>query len=210
MRTVTIVTALTMLLAVCPSAGAQDPPPKIGPIAIDVRGSWVNMPGGAALAASRGMDEAELPAHGLGLESAVHVYPLKFHAVTFGLGGQLLLIRSTSSPDAPLRSATGQMTSVAPQLSLNFGTGDGWSYISGGYGVTRWSLRPDGAPAVAADEAWVSTVDYGAGARWFAKPHLAFHFDIRWRTISAGAPQATLPGAPRLNMFVLGAGISLK
>ena len=39
-----------------------------------------------------------------------------------------------------------------PQLSLNFGTGDGWSYISGGLGPSIWSIVPDGAQPLPADD----------------------------------------------------------
>ena len=212
MRPMVVAVSLLATLAASPNARAQDPPPRIGPIVLDLRGSIINLPD--SVAASRGLNPAEVPNRGLGLEAAFHTYVYKLAAVTFGLGGELLYNHAhgspASTPDNTLHPVTSNLVSVAPQLSLNFGTGDGWSYISGGWGATRWSLVPDGASAQAADEAWVSTLDYGGGARWFMKPHLAFHFDVRFRSISAGAAGPTLPGTPRVNLFVIGVGASFK
>jgi hypothetical protein len=130
--------------------------------------------------------------------------------VTVGLGAQVTVLRSRSEAETPLQSVTAHFTSLAPQLSLNFGTGDGWSYISGGIGVSRWSIVPDGGQPQTADETWVRTFTYGAGARWFAKPHLAFHFDVRVHQIEPGPAQLTLPGSPRMNLLIISAGVSVK
>ena len=163
-----------------------------------------------ALAASRGISTAQLPGRGFGVDLAAHVYPLRIRKVTVGLGAQLLLLRASGSPEPPLENVASRMTSFAPQLSLNFGTGNGWSYISGGIGTTRWSIVPEGAQPLAADEAWVLTYDGGGGARWFVRPRVAFHVDVRLHSIEPGPAQPALPGSPRVRMFVISAGISLK
>jgi hypothetical protein len=130
--------------------------------------------------------------------------------VTVGLGGQLTFGRSHSSPDPPLRAVTSHYTEWAPQLSLNFGSGDGWSYLSGGAGKSRWSIVPDGGSPQDADQVWVWTVDYGGGARWFARSRIAFIIDFRVHAINAGPPQATLPGSPRVRMLILSAGVAFR
>ena len=52
---------------------------------------------------------------------------------------------------------------------------------------------------MAADEEPLKTINYGGGARWFTKTHLAFSFDVRFYAINPGtrlqtgyAPPGTL------------------
>ena len=56
--------------------------------------------GGQGLADSRGMMLSELPGSGLGLQGVVTLYPLHWKAVTFGVGGEVIVSRSRQSPDA--------------------------------------------------------------------------------------------------------------
>lgn len=140
---------------------------------------------------------------------------LKWKAITFGLGGLLTLGRSHASPVAtggasPLSGVTERFTSLAPQLSFNFGTGDGWSYLSGGIGRTTWSVVPDGSSARPADEERLKTINYGGGARWFIKRRLAFTLDARFYALDPGTPRGGLAGSPRTTLLVLGAGISVR
>src|SRR5262249_6665190 len=135
------------------------------------------------LADSRGLNVAELPGPGFGGDIGVHVYPLRWRAVTFGIGGQVTVARSRQKPDegTGLRAVTARFTSVAPQVSFNFGSGTGWSYVSGGIAGSKWSIVPDGfSSPLAADNDTLKTINYGGGARWFIKRHLAFSFDIRF------------------------------
>jgi hypothetical protein len=94
-------------------AFAQDPPPPIGPFAVDIRGSFPGTPDDVALAASRGMDDSELPGRGPGLEIGAHVYPLRWKAMTIGLGAQIFLVRASSggTPSAGIRGAQSKLTS---------------------------------------------------------------------------------------------------
>ena len=87
----------------------------------------------AQLAASRDLNVSELPGRGLGLHAAAQVYLLRWKAVTFGIGGELTMVRASKdsqevSDGVFSRATTEQFTHVAPQLSFNFGDGDGWSY----------------------------------------------------------------------------------
>jgi hypothetical protein len=199
-----------LVLVVSSSAEAQDPPPPIGPLVADVGGTLPRLSDDPALAASRGLSQAELPGRAIGVDVGAHVYPFRLGPVTIGLGAQVAMLRSRAEAEAPLQSVTAHFISLAPQLSINFGSGDGWSYISGGIGVSRLSMVPDGGQPQTADEAWVRTATYGAGARWFVKPHLAFHVDVRVHQVDPGPAQLTLPASPRMSLFIVSVGLSVK
>jgi len=193
---------------------AQDPPPKIGPFVVDLHATVPRFPQDPQLADSRDMMLAELPGSGLGVLVGVHVYPLRWRAVTFGLGGEFAIGRARQTPtaaQATLRPATERLTTITPQLSFNFGTGNGWSYISGGLGRSTWAVTPQGQEGFAADSEQLKTISYGGGARWFMKTHLAFSFDARFYAINPGTPfVAGVLGSPRTTMIVIGAGVSVR
>jgi hypothetical protein len=193
------------------AVGAQEPPP-IPFFVVDLQGTTTSFPTDPSLAASRGLVQGELPGRGFGANAAVHVFPFKFRAVTFGLGGRLMVSQATQTPEpvTGLRTVTERLTYLGPQISLNFGTGAGWSYLSGGIAASTWSLVPEGGTALPPDEERLQTIDYGGGARWFAKPHLAFSLDVRFYAVNPSTPAPGLPGGPRNTFFVFGAGISLK
>jgi hypothetical protein len=210
--------AIVMALAICPCASAQ-PAPRIGPFVIDLHATVPLFPNNSKpLADSRDIDVTELPGHGLGVDGGAQIYLLRFRAVTFGIGGNLMTGRSHSTPPTPAanqarvgRAVTERFTSIAPQISLNFGNGYGWSYLSGGIGRATWFLVPDGATATAADEEKIKTINYGGGARWFKKKHVGFSFDIRFYAINPGTPVGTHPvGSPRTTLLVIGAGVSVR
>ena len=204
--------AISMVLLVARPAVAQDPPSRIGPYVVDLHATMPRFPQDAQLAASRDMDLLELPGSGLGLQIGVHVYPIRWRAVTFGIGGEFATGRARNTPvAAALRPATERFTTVAPQLSFNFGTGTGWSYISGGLGRSTWAVVPQGQEGFAADSEKLKTINYGGGARWFMKTHLAFSFDVRFYAINPGTPFVLgALGSPRTTLLVIGAGISVK
>jgi hypothetical protein len=171
------------------------------------------LPDSAVLAQSRDLIPDELPSRGLGGDLGAHLYVLRAGPVTFGLGGQLTMIRGASSPAATtgLRPVTSRLVSVTPQLSLNFGTGEGWSYLSVGAGQTEWSIVPEGDLAGDADRERLRTLNYGGGARWFANRHLAFTFDVRFHVFDTGAVHVIgRPASPRTRLLVIGAGVSIK
>jgi hypothetical protein len=211
-RTVALVAA-ALFVASAPAA-AQDQAPPIGPFVVDLRGSFPRFNNEVQLADSRGLDTIELPRQGIGFDLGVHVYLPKMKFLKIGLGGHFMTARAGATPpeDTGLgfRPVTERFTHVSPQLSFNFGDGDGWSYISGGLGLSQWSVVADGDMPRAADEERLRTINYGGGARWFAKPHLAFTFDVRVYAIDPGSPTAFGIGSPRTTMLVMGAGISVK
>lgn len=208
------------LLVVCAAsrAAAQEPPPRIGPFAIDLHATVPTFPtDDPQLAASRGMQIAELPGTGLGIQAGAHLYLLTFKAVTVGVGAEFAASRARQTPPEGqttfpvLRASEERFSTFAPQLSLNFGNGHGWSYLSGGIGVSNWALVPEGQEGFPADAESLKTINYGGGARWFVRKHLAFSFDVRLYAINPGTPYlAGALGSPRTTLLIIGAGVSLK
>jgi hypothetical protein len=211
-----VAVAIVLMLGVAaPVARAQDPPPAIPLVAVDLHGTFTNFPDLQAVADSRGLSIGQLPGAALGADVALHVYPLRWRAITFGIGGQLVYVRAHNTPpvvtgQTPLLPVTERFVSGGPQLSFNFGTGTGWSYLSGGIGRSVWQIVPEGAQPQDADQARLNTSNYGGGARWFIKTHLAFSFDVRLYAISPGPATAAAPGSPRTRLLVIGAGASVK
>jgi hypothetical protein len=196
-------------------AAAQDPPPPLPHMVLDVRGSTTNFSVEPELARSRGLLESELPGRGFGGDVALHFYLYKLKVVTFGLGGQVSLARAATSGAASdqtiVRPVTEQFTSATAQLSFNFGSGNGWSYISGGIGPAQRTVIPAGAGVSVADAERLLSLNYGVGARWFIKRHMAFTFDVRWHQLNLGtAVVEGLVASPRSTLLIMSAGVSLK
>ena len=208
--------ATVMVVLSVRTSAAQDPPPKIGPFVLDLHGTVPRFKSSdLQLAQSRGLSVDELPGSGLGLHAGAHVYPLKWRAVTFGLGADLTLARSHHAAQLAAggsgpRATTERFSHVAPQLSFNFGDGEGWSYLSGGIGTSIWSVVRDGSAALPPDTERLKTINYGGGARWFIKRHLAFSFDVRFYAIDPSTPLPSLPNGPRTTLLIMGAGVSIK
>ena len=193
-------------------AAAQNEPPRIGPIVLDIRGCVPRFPRAQALADSRGIRLAEVPGAGLGGQLGAHLYFFRWRAITFGIGGEVIAARARQTPPqgAALRAVTETFRSLGSQLSLNFGSGNGWSYLSGGIGRSNWSIVPDGQRPLEADDEVLKTINYGGGARWFAKAHVAFTFDVRFYAINPGTASFAFPGSPRTTFMAIAAGVSLK
>jgi hypothetical protein len=197
---------------------AQDPPPPLPWVVVDVHATVPRFPtDDVLLAQSRHMTLAELPGAGLGAQVGLHLYPLRTRLITVGLGGELAIGRARQTPPAgstppgvtPLRAAEERITSLSPQLSLNFGNGSGWSYLSAGLGQTTWYLATDDLQDYPPNRDRLKTVNYGGGARWFIKPRLAFSFDVRFYAINPGSADL-YPPTPRTTLLIIGAGISVK
>jgi hypothetical protein len=109
---------------------------------------------------------------------------------------------------------TTKITTLAPQVSLNFGHSLGWSYLSAGLGQSR--VKGEATPTTGtttftpSDSGHVKTINFGGGARWFMKDRLGFGFDLRWYKLSLVPATDTHPGAGRASLFAAGAGVVLK
>jgi hypothetical protein len=199
-------------------ASAQDPPPPIPRFVIDLHATAPMFPSDLQqLASSRTppLNLSALPGWGLGAQAGLHVYIFKWKALTVGIGGEVMAARAHSTAldatsDPPLQPADERFVSASPQLSFNFGTGHGWSYLSGGIGRAQWSLHSSSAPTGPADAEVLPVVNYGGGARWFIKRHLAFSFDVRVYQVEPGSSFGGNPGSPRAQILTIGAGISVK
>jgi hypothetical protein len=149
------------------------------------------------------------------VHAAANFYVLTWKAMTFGVGVDATVARSHQSQQAISATETGRAVTerfshIAPDLSFNFGTGDGWSYLSGGIGPAVWSLVPDAAAPANADRERLQTINYGGGARWFLNHRVAFSVDVRFYAINPGTPELGRPGGPRTTLLVIGGGISVK
>jgi hypothetical protein len=151
--------------------GAQSltPGPPGPRFVIDVRGATSGIPTGIGLYPTL-PDGGMVPTRGFGYDVGAHVYLFNLGAARVGLGVNAIGLRGTA-PDA-----TTTMNVVAPQLSFNFGSSDGWSYLSLGAGTARVKAEETGSS---------SAINAGGGARWFIKRHLAVGFDLRVHKIAA-------------------------
>jgi hypothetical protein len=145
--------------------------------------------------------------------------------ITFGVGasliagkgsGESLTITSGSGATATTSITpvvhTG-ITSLVPQLSINFGRRLGWSYLSAGVGRTKVTSRADAVgetPAITVPEAWNSALNFGGGARWFMKPRLGAGFDVRFVKLGSRSATETLSAAKRTQVWTISAGISIQ
>lgn len=213
---------LGILLLTADTAFAQTPAPQplpeepIGRFVVDVRGVMARFPTLPTVAAGLGVDPSELPGRGFGLSVGTHVYPLRRGSIALGVGAELLL-RARGSHTRPPATTTADpgptvtttMTAFSPQVSLNFGKRDGWSYLSGGLGPASLASELDSNPLPDA-AARTSALSYGGGARWFAKKHVAFTFDIRFYRIRPQEASIGRPAVPGVRVMVLSAGLSLR
>jgi hypothetical protein len=153
-----------------PRVGAQGlTPGKPGPYVIDVRGVTSGIPASPGLYPDLG-DQYVVPARGFGFDVGAHVYLFSLGPARLGIGANYIEVRGTAT------DADATLETIAPQLSFNFGTSDGWSYLSVGAGTARVN---------AVESASSSAINAGGGARWFLKRHLAVGFDVRFHMIAA-------------------------
>ena len=164
-------------------------PGKPGPFVIDVRGVTSGIPASPGLYPDLG-DQFVVPARGFGFDVGAHIYLFSLGPARLGIGANYIEVRGTAA------DADATLQTIAPQLSFNFGTSDGWSYLSLGAGTARVN---------AGAEASSSAINAGGGARWFLKRHLAVGFDVRFHKIAADGD--TMGASTQVSAAV---GFSLK
>jgi hypothetical protein len=203
------------------AAFAQSSAPP-GPYIIDLRGGMIGAPSGDFYPAAPA--GTQVPQRGFGFSVGGHIYPFRLGVAQVGLGADLLRARGSTS-SAPGVNAAMRVTTVAPQISFNFGTRDGWSYLSAGYGVTQTRAQvdipemevtppetqdddvpePEPLPVgTVVREDRTGTINLGGGARWFIREHLAVGFDVRFHRLSATA------GSSSKQIVGLTVGLSLR
>jgi hypothetical protein len=213
MRRAALALSAAAVLLVPERAFAQEAPGPLPRVAIDLHGIIPVFPDdNAQLAASRGLTVGELPGAGFGARAAVNVYLFRWKGVTVGIGGEVFAARSSSTPAEGTSFAVvnERLSSADGQVSVNFGSAHGWSYLSGGIGQSQWSIVPAGQSSTSADVETLPTANYGGGAHWSIKRHLGFSLDVRVYEIKPGSPTSIGPGSPRTRLLVIGAGFFLK
>ena len=147
-----------------------------------------------------------VPARGFGLEAGAHVYLWQLGPARFGAGAAYFHTRATSGESVVMTSRI-----LAPQMSFNFGSSEGWSYVSGGAGLGQLSGRftGDAAPAER-DSDMLLTLNVGGGARWFITPRMALSFDLRLHRLSGQEAQIGLAGTPATTLGSASVGLTLR
>lgn len=202
----------TLLLGHASNSFAQNDEP-IGRFVVDVRGSLVPFGKNEQLATARQLDPFVTPNLGLGFEAGAHVYVFSWRMITVGLGANIhgsLGDRhpAETDPDPDGQTIRKKLTAVSPQLSFNFGGRNGWSYLSGGLGTSRLSLYS--LDQTEPSQRRTRTLNYGGGARWFVKEHLAFSLDLRFYASKSLKQIGTATGSPRMTTMALSIGASFK
>jgi len=203
-----------ILLAVAAPAAAQpkDPLPKF---VVDVRGAFAKLGEDATTATDLGVTVQELPGTAIGAAVGANFYPLRKKKMSLGFGAEGVLARAVSqqAADAQAGLAEGprierRLQGISGTISLNFGHGQGWSYVSAGIGPMRFQTfsgdLPSGAPPFQA------TGNFGFGARWFTSNHIAFCFDLRFYLTQPLETTIEYPGRARERVLVASVGISIK
>lgn len=215
------------LLLPIPSAAQTDAPP--GPYTIDVRGAVGSLPRDASFfpPAPTG---TPIPTGGAGFDIGGHLYLFHLGPARLGLGLNLFQVGAKASSATPSTSGSGppppptvprvttRVRMLTPQLSFNFGSSRGWSYLSAGVGqitvstatsefATSSTTEPT-MPARTRDTDALQAVNFGGGARWFNFQHLAFSFDVRFHK-ARGRTKNDVSTVP-VTLVTASAGISLK
>jgi len=203
-----VAAAVTLLILVlAPRAARAQPltPQPPGPLAFDIRGTTLGVPQTSEFYPDLPGDTI-VPARGFGLEGGVHFYPWGWGSRRIGVGADISWTRGSVTPTVNSSTATGTITGIAlpdvavsmrvlsPQVSINFGTSGGWSYLTAGGGgawVHSTAARSEKSQAVA-------DINTGGGARWFLTDHVGVGFDLRVHWIGGSA------------LFAASAGFSLK
>jgi hypothetical protein len=217
---------LLALLPGTPLAAQSLTPAPPGPFVVDVRGTTLRMPKASSFYPPV-PSGTRVPTRGFGLQAGAQVFPLSVKSSRIGVGVDVFLARATTTtPGSPLLSASSPATTatdtpsetpaapetivaafpdvtvttrvISPQVSLNFGSSKGWSYLTVGAGPARVRSETIGEGASTVTST-ATAINYGAGARWFLTGHLGVGFDLRFHRLSGATP-----------LFAASAGFSLK
>jgi hypothetical protein len=169
----TLAVVFVSLVLPCHAVAQSLTPGPPGPFVFDARGVASGIPNSEAFVPP-GATMATIPTRGFGGSLGGHAYAFRLGPGRFGVGVDLTFARGTSA-DVETTFST-----IDPQISFNFGTSDGWSYLSAGIGAARVKVEPVGLSES------VQVFNWGGGARWFLNQHFGIGFDIRVRHLSAG------------------------
>jgi hypothetical protein len=214
----TLAAVAAAFLGLAQQAGAQDVPAEARPIGrfvADVRGTFPKFKQDPLIATGISVTTANLPVRAYGFVVGAHFYPARVGIVTFGVGGEMAMARrshtlaAASATADPGPTVNSRFRALSPQVSFNFGARDGWSYISGGIGTSKFTAERKDAP-LPPQESGSKTINYGGGARWFSKKHIAFSVDLRFYAINPQLATSTRPAAPRMTLWAFSVGAAFK
>ena len=196
------------VMAAAPAAGQT--PTRPGSWVLDIRGVTSAVPTDTTFYPT--LTSAVVPSRGFGADVGGHIYLFNLGPSRVGLGASVIAVRATANAAASTQGETvepGQRVTmtlrvIAPQVSFNFGSRDGWSYLSAGLGLGSVNSRAENASPGERESGRLRTINYGGGARWFISPRLAFGIDLRAHQLAAGA------GTPRVSVFAASAGLSFR
>lgn len=216
MRVVAPAGAVLLLLFVTSAAPASAQQLQPLPIAAaDLRLFYSGLGQDPVTATDLGVSADRLPKRGLGGVVGLHIYPLRGRSMALGLGGEWMIARGRAqATDAETGTAIGlpieqRLNGLSPQISLNFGHREGWSYLSAGMGPLSFeTFEGDLPPAEGPPKK--ATINMGGGARWFSTSHLAFSFDVRFYLTRPQESVGSQPGRGRSRLLVLSGGVSFK
>jgi len=206
---------LVCLAFAAPAAAQQDQP--IGRFVADFRGAYGRHKVEPSVATDLGVDSGNVPARSWGLAGGAHFYFWHTKHITFGVGGESVWARGSRTPDitnpdgttSPGVTVRRHFFAVVPELSLNFGHRNGWSYISGGMLGTSLEYL-DRADQPASNVPRRSTLGYGGGARWFTNERIAFAVDFHWYSVAPIDAGPTWVAEPRTTLLILSGGIAIR
>jgi hypothetical protein len=207
-----------VLLAFTAHASAQEVPLEdqpIGGFVVDVRAAFPKFKQDPNIATGIGVTALNLPTRALGIVIGAHWYPVHLGPMALGIGGEVIraarnrTLAPTTTGGTAGPTVHSEMSSVTPQISFNFGKRQGWSYISGGIGGTAFTAERQDAP-LPAQESRTKTFNYGGGARWFSKKHVALSVDLRFYAINAQVQTSVRPPFSRMTLVAFSVGAAFK
>ena len=223
--------ALSLLPAAAHAQSGRPAGPP-GPFVVDLHAVMSSLPQDPAFYPTLPAG-TQIPIRSLGLGAGAHVYLFGLGPSRVGIGAGFIRAKGKVSLASPAGSTPGAappprptrpdvdatVRLLTPQLSLNFGSARGWSYVSAGVGQiavgTGTSAFASGTsstapvtPARTLRTAALQTINVGGGARWFTSTHLAFSFDVRFYKVAARAKEGVR--TPAMTLLTASAGISLK
>jgi hypothetical protein len=206
---------LILLTFAAPAAAQQKDPLPV--FAGDLRFVFARHKTDPSVAQALGVEPGNLPTHSFGLIGGGEVYVLRGKKIALGAGASMLVAGGSKTLD--IQETGGTVTksptvqrhfrSIVPDISLNFGHRQGWSYVTAGF-LGKSRLYVDRKDAPATDVPQRKTLTYGAGAKWFTNTHLAFSVDIRWYSVAEMPAGATVVFEPKTTLMVLSGGIAFK
>lgn len=201
-----------LLLAVAAPALAQQKDPLPWYVG-DLRGVWIPLDDDITTAQSLDVTLADLPGRAFGGVGGFHLYPIRRGGFAVGVGGEFLVARgSRQNFDPNTDDALGPevhrlVQGYSGQVSLNFGSRQGWSYLTAGAGPFYYDTYlgedlPDGPAKL--------TTNFGFGGRWFNSEHFAFTADLRFY-LTPASPRGLYSGARNAQtLAVVSVGLSVK